>query len=227
MLAFLALLGSVLWVSLSGALSPGPLTTLTIREAVRRGFWAGPLISLGHAAAELAVVLALAFGLSRVLQHDAVTGAIGLVGGAFILWTGAAILRTLPRQRLELAPGPPPAGGGGPVAVAAAPGAMARSLVPAGVLISVSNPYWLIWWATIGAGFMSRSLEYGAAGVAAVYLAHVSTDFAWLGLIAFALATGRRLVSTRVYRAVLGLCGAFLVALGLFFMASGLGFLLG
>jgi threonine/homoserine/homoserine lactone efflux protein len=51
-------------VSLTGALSPGPLTTLAVREGVRRGFWAGPALAAGHGAIELALVVALALGLA-------------------------------------------------------------------------------------------------------------------------------------------------------------------
>ncbi len=46
-------------VALSGALMPGPLLTVTVGEATRRGFWAGPLIILGHGLLELTLVLLL------------------------------------------------------------------------------------------------------------------------------------------------------------------------
>ncbi len=54
-------------VSLTGALSPGPLTTPAVREGVRRGFWAGPAPAAGHGAIEFALVVAL--GLNRVLDE--------------------------------------------------------------------------------------------------------------------------------------------------------------
>ena len=47
-------------IALSGALMPGPLLTVTISEATRRGTVAGPLMILGHGILELALVLRLA-----------------------------------------------------------------------------------------------------------------------------------------------------------------------
>jgi len=57
MLALLAIFGSSFLISLSGALMPGPLFTLSVRETLRRGFWVGPLLATGHALIELALVV--------------------------------------------------------------------------------------------------------------------------------------------------------------------------
>ena len=102
---------------------------------------------------------------------------------------------------------------------------MVAALVPAGALVSVSNPYWVLWWASIGAAYMSESLEEGAAGVASFFTAHILSDFAWLTLVAFVLATGRRLISRRLYRGILAACGLFLVVLGVRFLYAGVDFL--
>ncbi len=251
MLGLLAIFGTSFVVSLSGALMPGPLFTLTVRETLRRGFWVGPVISAGHAIIELALVIGLAVGLKGFLEDEGpVTAAIALAGGAFLLWMGYGMLRSAPSQSLSLGreslatepaggnPGPAPAvrrGYGARVLAAAAGndqtpasprvGAMALVLAPAGALVSVSNPYWVIWWASVGAAYMSQSLEHGAAGVASFFTAHVLSDFAWLTLVAFVLATGRRIMSGAVYRGILGVCGLFLLVLGAYFIYSGVGFL--
>ncbi len=47
-------------VSLTGALSPGPLTTPAVREGVRRGFWAEPALAVGYGTIEFALVVSLA-----------------------------------------------------------------------------------------------------------------------------------------------------------------------
>src|SRR3972149_2771423 len=94
--ALAAIFGTSFVVSLSGALSPGPLTTMAVREGVRRGFWAGPTLALGHGVIEGALVAGLALGLNELLDRDAVTAAIALAGGAVLLFIG---LRTLAGAR--------------------------------------------------------------------------------------------------------------------------------
>ena len=202
-------------VGLSGALSPGPLTVLAIREAASHGVRAGPLATLGHAVAEAAVVLALALGLDATLDEGGpLAAAIALAGGAILVLLGASMLRRLPRA--ELATG------------AAAGGARAASagrVVLLGLLVSVGNPYWAIWWASVGAKLTADSLEAGAAGPAAFYAGHVLSDLLWLTLLAWLVHSGRRWFGRRAYRGLLAVCAAFLLVLGAYFLASGVAFL--
>jgi threonine/homoserine/homoserine lactone efflux protein len=213
--ALAAIFGTSFVVSLTGALSPGPLTTLAVREGVRRGFWAGPALALGHGAVELALVVALALGLERALDRDWVAAIVALAGGTFLLGLGVRIVWTAPRQELRI---------GGGEAVAEAGAASLPGLLASGVVVSAANPFWLLWWLTIGAAYIAEALDEGVAGVGAFYGAHILTDLGWLSLIALALASGRRVMSRWAYRVVLGACGAFLLVLGGWFVASGVGY---
>lgn len=235
--ALVAIFGTSFLVSLTGALSPGPLTTLAVREGVRRGFWAGPALAAGHGTIELALVVALALGLNRLLDEDWLSASIALVGGTFLLWLGAQIIRTAPRQELVIGkqegdqepPSRPPGRGwlrSGLGEEGRLAGAAALALAGSGVAVSVANPFWVIWWATVGTAYIARSLEEGAAGVGVFYAAHFLTDLGWLSVIALALATGRRIMSRGAYRGVLMACGVFLLGLGGWFLASGLGYIL-
>ncbi len=214
--ALVAIFATSFLVSLTGALSPGPLTTLAVREGVRRGFWAGPALAAGHGAIELALVVALALGLNRLLDEEWLTATIALVGGTFLLWLGAQIIRTAPRQELVIGG---QTGDGEPPARAAS----VLGLAASGVAVSVANPFWILWWATVGTAYIATSLEEGAVGVGVFYGAHFLTDLGWLSVIALALATGRRIISRRAYQGVLVACGVFLLGLGGWFLASGLG----
>ncbi|MDE3091517.1 MAG: LysE family transporter, partial [Chloroflexota bacterium] len=89
----LLLAGSWWIVGFSGAMMPGPVTTLIVTETARRGFIAGPLITIGHVLLEAAMVVALFFGLGDLLKQNSVAGAIGLLGGLFLLWMGFDIVR--------------------------------------------------------------------------------------------------------------------------------------
>jgi threonine/homoserine/homoserine lactone efflux protein len=213
--ALVAIFATSFLVSLTGALSPGPLTTLAVREGVRRGFWAGPALAAGHGAIELALVVALALGLNRLLDEEWLTATIALVGGTFLLWLGAQIIRTAPRQELVIGG---QTGDGEPPARATS----VLGLAASGVAVSVANPFWILWWATVGTAYIATSLEEGAAGVGVFYGAHFLTDLGWLSVIALTLATGRRIMSRRAYQGVLVACGVFLLGLGGWFLASGL-----
>jgi threonine/homoserine/homoserine lactone efflux protein len=250
MSAIFAIFATSFVVSLSGALMPGPLFTLTVRETLRHGFWVGPIVTLGHGLIELVLVIGLALGLNELLAEEGLaTAIIAFLGGLFLLWMGYQMIRTAPGSRFEPAnatvprpqnptPSPPatPMSGYRRGLMAAVAGSetttasaglasVATILVPAGILVSVSNPYWVIWWASVGAAYISESLEEGAAGVTSFFTAHILSDLVWLSLVAFVLATGRRLMSHAVYQGILLMCGLFLLVLAAWFIYSGVSFL--
>ena len=124
-------------------------------------------------------------------------------------------MRTLPRA--ELTP-----------AFVTAPGettASARRVVLLGILVSVGNPYWVIWWASVGTKLTADSLDAGFAGPVAVFGGHIVSDLAWLTLMAWLVHSGRRWFGRRAYRGLLAVCGVFLVGLGAYFVGSGIVFL--
>lgn len=201
-------------VGMSGAATPGPLLMVNITEAARRGFWAGPGVALGHSLLELAVVVLLSLGLSGFLQTGLVPGIVGLLGGLFLLWMAQGIIRRAPGISLK-------------AAIEEARGAPAHGPVLAGATASLANPYWLVWWATVGAGLIVTSYSRGLAGLAAFYAGHIAADFAWYTLVSAIVATGRRLMTDTVYRALLIAVAVFLLALGVFFILSGVAALRG
>jgi len=92
------------------------------------------------------------------------------------------------------------------------------------MVTSVANPYWLLWWATVGAKYVFDGLEWGVAGVLAFYSGHILSDLSWNSLLALAMTTGRRLFRGRLYQALFLLCGLFLLGLGGYFLWTGLRF---
>jgi threonine/homoserine/homoserine lactone efflux protein len=197
-------------VALSGALMPGPLLTFTVGEAARRGFWAGPLIMVGHALLELGLVLLLLAGVGVWLHRPLVLGLVGVGGAGMLGWMGVGLLKASRNSRLEFDP---------QVNIGLNP-------VLAGVLMSAANPYWLIWWLTIGLGYVMFSLKYGWLGVALFFIGHILADFAWYTLVSGAVAQGRRLISDRIYQGFLAGCGVFLFGFGGYFAVQGVKFLL-
>lgn len=207
-------------ISLSGVMSPGPISTLAVSEGARQGFRAGPLISVGHAITELIMVGALALGLSQVLQQATVAGAIGLLGGIVLAWMGLGLIREARGAQLS------------PNVAAALPSSSLHAerhweLMSSGILLSVSNPFWLLWWATVGSANMLGFLEYGLIGLGVFYLSHISLDFGWNSLLAILARSGRQVVSDRVFRGILQACGLFLLLFAGYFVIAAMRFLRG
>lgn len=212
--SFLIIFTTSFLVAFSGAMMPGPLLALTIGEVARRGFWAGPQLILGHGIAELALIAALVAGLSEIMSNELVPVIVGFAGGAILLGMGLVTARRGWRKSTILATEPQ-------IAV------RDRTIVLSGIIGSISNPYWLIWWITLGMTYLLWSLSLGIAGVATFFTGHILADLAWYALVAFILASGRKIMSDKVYRGLLIFCGVALLGLGGYFIASAAGFLVG
>lgn len=229
MLEITAIFTTAFIVGFSGAMMPGPLLTVTIGESARRGFMAGPLIVLGHAVLELALILALAGGLSVLLTAARVSQIIAVLGGAFLLYMGAGMARDAAAGRVSLKmtdqagqDGDHINGGG----ISRGPGhpAAKKRMHPvlAGILVSVSNPYWTLWWATVGLGYITLSLQKGTLGLTSFFTGHILADLAWYSLVAAAVAGGRKFLSDRIYGGIIAACGVFLIGLGGYFLYYGI-----
>ncbi len=193
-------------VAFSGALMPGPLLTVTIGESPRRGFMAGPLLILGHALLEAALVGAIVVGLAPVLQSRAVFITTSLIGAGVLVWMSWGMFRALPQLTLHV-----------PTDQAAG-----RNLVVAGALLSLANPYWSIWWVTIGLGYITHSLAQGAWGLVFFFTGHILADLGWYSAVSTMIWKGGRFIGDRVYRWMIGACATFLAVFAGVFALAGL-----
>jgi threonine/homoserine/homoserine lactone efflux protein len=186
-----AFLGEAVAISLSGVMAPGPMTAVTAGEGTRSPY-AGVLIALGHGLIEVPLMLGILFGLGAVFEVPGVRIALGLAGSAFLLCMGIGMLRGLRTHsrgtRLSR-----------------------RSPLVAGATLSAGNPYFLLWWATVGAALVSRSAVHGALGFTLFAVSHWLCDLLWCGLVAFISFRGRTLLGGRFGLAVALVCGLALI----------------
>lgn len=207
-------------VALSGALMPGPMFTVTVKESLLRGGRAGFLIVGGHGLAEIFLLGLFALGLSQVLQALWISAVVGIGGGAVLLLMGAGILRSAlsAQDYLELQE---------KEAFGAREGSGSRrfgsSLRPfgEGIIVSLANPTWILWWFSIGVLYVTQALRYGWLGLFAFYSGHILADLSWYVFVSCTVAAGKKFLSPAVYRGILACCGAFLVLLALFFGYQG------
>ncbi len=193
-------------IAFSGALMPGPFLTATISETTKRGFYAGPMMIVGHGILELLLVVSLMLGLAPILTDDTVFGAIALSGAIILLWMAFGMFRSLPSLQLLTASSDIRRGG----------------LIRTGILMSIANPYWTIWWATIGLAYIVHSQAFGVVGVILFFIGHILADLVWYSVVSFSVAKGKSFLSVQVYRTVIGVCACFLVVFAVYFGYSGI-----
>jgi len=223
MLELARVFGIAFATGFSGAVAPGPVLLVVIHQTARHGFRAAMAVIAGHAFLEIFIVGALAIGMA----HLGVSGEPGaqasksgaqasslwfaivkVVAGVMLAGFGALTLvglryagKTPAAEHTDK--GPPKWRRAGPVLL--------------GVLASVTNPYFLLWWGTIGAGLIADAGRAGTMGLPTFYVGHILSDFTWYAAVAGSLIFGKSLLTARAYPVLQGLTGVFMVGFGAYF----------
>jgi len=197
---------TVVLVSASGALSPGPLTAASATLGVKRGWTVGLLVALGHAIAELPLVILIGLGLLVVLESAATSSTLALAGGCFLLLFGTLTLRDALRR--------------GPQDKAEVRGLYENPIL-VGLALSALNPFFIVWWLGVGAPLVLEALGlWGLWGIALMYVSHVWLDFAWLPVVAYLASLGR--FNVRILRILLFALALTVIFFGISFLERGL-----
>ncbi len=195
-------LGLTAFISLSGVMMPGPV----FAAAVAKGYedrLAGIWIAVGHGLVEFPLIAILILGFANLLNIPTVTTVVGVAGGAVLVFLGVSMIlrradgmdtRPMPQHPLTL-----------------------------GVITTVSNPYWLVWWATIGLALILMVYPFALAGLIAFAVVHWSCDLGWTGFVSATVHRTRHFWTEGLRRKIFVAIGGFLVALGAWFTYAGLG----
>jgi len=199
-------IATVVVVTASGALAPGPLFFTNITQGAKSGARAGLVFSLAHTMVELTLVMALALGLLTIAHEPMIMLVIGIVGGAALIVFGVLQIRS----SLSWKPN-----------VQNRPVTSSRNPFLVGLIFTGLNPYFIIWWLTAGLPLIQQALAFASlAGVVLMYVAHVWMDYAWLTGTAYLAKKGTNLIGSRGYRALILLFGFALIFFGLYFIVS-------
>ncbi len=190
-MAYVTFLLEAVLVSLSGVMAPGPITSVTVGYG-NEDPWAGAGVAVGHGVVEFPLMVGVFFGVGTLVDLPVVQTAIALVGSAFLLYTGIGLLRGIRQEKI-----------GGTKS--------SRSPIAAGALLSVGNPYFLVWWATVGAALILRSVEFGLLGFAGFAVAHWTCDLVWDTFLSTLSYQGRQFFGHRFQQIVFALSGGFLI----------------
>ena len=195
-------LASVVLISMSGVLLPGPLFAVTIEKASKRKT-AGALIALGHGVIEFPLMFLIYFVLSQFVVPDSVRSVIGVVGGALMIYMGAQAFKN--RNKEEKAQ----------------PNSKRDSLL-AGIWTTAANAGFILWWLTVGTALILNAQLFGLLGFSVFAGVHWLCDFAWYTIIAFAIFKSRRFWTKRVHEGISLFCVVVFVGFGAYFFGSAL-----
>lgn len=200
LLVFALFLLSVGFISLTGVLMPGPVFAAAVVKGAEDKH-AGAWIALGHIVVEVPLIAVIAAGLYFVFTNYLVKVGIGLIGGSLLLYMGIRMYQIRNKEEVVKQ-------------------AFPMHPMIAGLITTVTNPYFIIWWATVGASLIILALGFGVAGILAFIVVHESCDLGWYYLVSYATHRSRRLWTKRVHAYVFGSFGVLLAVFGIYFMLA-------
>ena len=199
---FPAFLFETVLLSLSGVMAPGSVTAVTVGKGSESPH-AGALIAVGHGIIEFPLMISLYFGSGYFLQQQSVKGTIALVGGAFLAVMAVSMFGSIRKSEL-------------------AHGRYIHSPVAAGFLLSIANPYFIVWWATVGAALVMRSTTFGVTGFVLFAILHWLCDFVWYYFLSALSFRGGRFFGQGFQKAVFAICGTALLFFAGKFVVDGI-----
>jgi threonine/homoserine/homoserine lactone efflux protein len=199
----LAALVTVIVTSLSGVMAPGPMFTVTLAKSLKSP-WAGVQVSLGHAVVEVPLILLVYFGLAQFFQRGAVQLALSGLGGGMIVWMGVDLFRArrkLAREGKDTS----------------------YNAFTAGILMSGLNPFFLVWWVTVGSLLLMNFLNaVGTWGLPFFVVVHWLCDLVWLSIVSLVIFKTHRFWGMKIQETVFVVLSALLVYFGGMFIFRGI-----
>jgi threonine/homoserine/homoserine lactone efflux protein len=187
-------------VGFSGAVMPGPLMTYTIRKSLSAGPRAGFIIIAGHALLELFLVIVIFLGFDTVLKSEVTQIIIGITGGILLAYMGFDMIHNSSKNKISIQEDGK---------------SDSKNMVVSSIILTATNPYFILWWAIIGLGFIMQSYEsYGAAGVTVYYFGHITADVTWYAFLSILVGTTRKFIKEKTYRIIIICLGCVLVFFG-------------
>ncbi|MDD1765596.1 MAG: LysE family translocator [Methanomassiliicoccales archaeon] len=198
----LLFLAMVAIISLSGVIMPGPVFAATVAKGYN-DVKAGLKIAAGHAIVEIPLIAAIFLGFDTVLNDRWVFATVGIVGGILLLVMGIGMIRS--RERLVQTRGE-----------------TKYSSFMAGILTTAANPYFFLWWATVGAALITGAVQFGLLMLPVFAVVHISCDFGWDFFISATVNRSRKLWSEKRHHYLFAISGAIMLFFSLYFIATSL-----
>jgi len=195
---------TIIIVTASGALAPGPLFFATVSHGTKHGSKTGLVFSVAHTVVEFSLIMLFALGLLTIASEPLVKIIIGIIGGIVLIAFGAFQIRnSIDSKSEELKK----------------PKSTYKHLFIIGLAFTGLNPYFILWWMTVGAQLIVIALEFAALlGVVFMFICHVWMDYAWLTGVAYFAKKGTNVMGLKWYKPLMIIFGIVLIYFGITFI---------
>lgn len=199
-------IATIVLVTASGALAPGPLFLATVSHGSKSGAKSGLIFSVAHTIVEFTLIFLFALGLITIANEPIVVLVVGLAGGIVLIIFGLNQIRKSIRYKsVEIKDSR----------------SSFHHLFLIGLAFTGLNPYFILWWFTVGAELILISLAFASlAGVVFMYLCHVWMDYVWLISVAHLAKKGTNIIGFKGYRILISLFGLILIYFGFTFILN-------
>jgi len=190
----------VIVISASGVMAPGPLFAANIAHGLKDGAKSGIKIAIGHTIVELPLVILLGIGVFSLELFPEFRTVISILGAITLFVFAAIQIKTIFRNKKSTT------------------NLKQRPLV-SGILLSALNPFFIIWWLTIGFKLISDAmLIWAFSGILILFALHIWMDFAWLGAISYLASKSAKILSNKNYKIIMIGLSIILVYFGITFL---------
>jgi len=191
----------VIIVSVSGVMAPGPLFAANVSYGLKGGAKTGIKMAIGHTIVELPLVILLGIGVFSLEIFPEFRTIISILGAITLFVFATLQIKTVLKKERVKVSNPKQ----GPLV--------------AGVLLSALNPFFIIWWLSIGFKLISDAMIlWSFGGILIMFVLHIWMDFVWLGAVSFFASKSSGILSNRNYKVLmLGISG-MLVYFGITFL---------
>jgi threonine/homoserine/homoserine lactone efflux protein len=197
---FYVFLATVVLISLSGVLMPGPLFAVTIKKAAKSKI-AGVLIAIGHGIVEFPLMFLIFFVLSQFQIPSIVQIAVGLIGGFLMIVMGIQTFRKRHKKDDNIV-------------------SLKRDSIMAGVYTTAVNAGFILWWLTIGTTLILNAQLFGLLGFSVFAGVHWLCDFSWYAVAALVVFKSQRFWNDKIRMGITIFCVAIFIGFGAYFMGS-------
>ena len=191
----------VIIISASGVMAPGPLFAANISYGLREGTKSGIKMAIGHTIVEFPLVILLGIGVFSLETFPEFRTIISIVGAITLFIFALVQIKTVLQNNKDIT------------------STSKHGPLVTGIVLSVLNPFFIIWWLTIGFKLISDAmLIWAFSGIVIVFFLHIWMDFVWLGGISFLASKSSKILSNRNYKFIMIGLSLLLVYFGITFL---------